>query len=125
MLHPSVVAHPPEDCRLWVDEVFAPVVLLFSYDKLEDAIRRANDTTFGLHSAIFTRSLEVALRAGGELEAGAVLVNRSFNSRLDHLPYGGIKESGLGREGPQAAIREMTELKLIVIDPGGPEDSPA
>ena len=117
LLRPTVVANSPESCRLAVDEVFAPVVLLFSYDDLDDAIARANRSTFGLQSAIFTSSLDVAGQAVRELSAGAVLVNRSSNFRLDHLPYGGVKASGLGREGPREAIREMTELKLVMIAP--------
>ncbi len=115
VIQPAVVADPPETCSLAVDEVFAPVVALFPYDDLDEAIERANRTTFGLQSAIFTNSLDVAGKAIRHLAAGAVLVNRSSNFRLDHLPYGGIKESGLGREGPGEAIREMTELKLVVV----------
>lgn len=117
VIRPTVVANAPEGCRLSVDEVFAPVVLLYAYEDLEDAIERANDTAYGLQSAVFTDSLEVATKAARELAAGAVLVNRSSNFRLDHLPYGGVKASGLGREGPQEAIREMTELKLVVVAP--------
>ena len=121
MLQPSVIANSPEACRLAVDEIFAPVVLLFPYEDLDDAIARANQTSFGLQSAIFTSSLDVAGKATRELAAGAVLVNRSSNFRVDHLPYGGVKASGLGREGPREAIREMTELKLVMIAPSESE----
>jgi len=121
LIQPTVVANSPETCRLAVDEAFAPVVLLFPYDDLDDAIARANRSTFGLQSAIFTSSLDVAGQAVRELAAGAVLVNRSSNFRLDHLPYGGIKASGLGREGPREAIREMTELKVVMIAPSQSE----
>ena len=124
-IQPTVVAKAPEDCRLTVDEIFAPVVLLFPYDELDDAITRANSTTFGLQSAIFTASLDVASKAVRELVAGAVLVNRSSNFRLDHLPYGGVKASGIGREGPREAIREMSELKLVVIAPSESEPAAA
>lgn len=117
LLRPTVVVGAPESCRLSVEEVFAPLVLLYPYDDLGAAIARANDTNYGLQAAIFTDSLEVALRAGREMESGAVLVNRSSNFRLDHLPYGGVKQSGLGREGPEAAILEMTELKVVVFGP--------
>lgn len=119
---PTVVADAPDGCRLSIDEVFAPVVMLYSYEDLDAAIAQANNTEFGLQSAIFTSSLDVATKAARELAAGAVLVNRSSNFRVDHLPYGGVKASGLGREGPREAIREMTEIKLVVIAPSG-EDS--
>lgn len=125
VIHPAVVAEPPDTCSLAVDEVFAPVVALFIYDRLDEAIERANRTTYGLQSAIFTDSLDVAGKAIRRLAAGAVLVNRSSNFRLDHLPYGGIKESGLGREGPREAIREMTELKLVVVADSGSSGSDA
>ena len=119
-LKPSVVADAPLDARLVCEEVFGPVVVVLAYDDLDEAIRLANSTPFGLQAAIFTDSLDVSLRAARGLRAGGVLVNRSTNYRLDHLPYGGVKESGIGREGPRHAIEEMSELKLVVF---GPSDS--
>jgi acyl-CoA reductase-like NAD-dependent aldehyde dehydrogenase len=118
-LRPSVVADAPLDARLVCEEVFGPVVVVLPYDDLGEAIRLANATPFGLQAAIFTDSLEVALRAARGLQAGGVLVNRSTNYRLDHLPYGGVKDSGIGREGPRHAIEEMSELKLIVFGGAG------
>lgn len=116
-ISPTVVVDAPDSSRIVCEEVFGPVVVLLPYDDLDDAIARANDSPYGLQAAIFTSSLAAAFAAATKLEAGGVLVNRSTNYRLDHLPYGGVKGSGIGREGPAYAIEEMTELKLVLIDP--------
>ncbi|HUO46394.1 MAG TPA: aldehyde dehydrogenase family protein [Acidimicrobiia bacterium] len=115
LIAPTVVAGTPSTCQLFTDEIFAPVVLINPYESLEEALELANSTVYGLQAAIFTSSLDVALEAGRRLKAGGVMVNRSSNFRLDHLPYGGIGESGMGREGPMFALEEMTELKVVVI----------
>ena len=114
---PTVVAEAPEDIPLVCQEVFGPVVAILRYRDLADAIARANASEFGLQAAVFTSSLAVALAAADGLQAGGVLVNRSTNFRLDHLPYGGVKASGVGREGPAYAVEEMSTLKLVLIDP--------
>ena len=114
---PTVVADAGDDSRIVCEEVFGPVVVVLPYDDLDDAIARANASPYGLQAAIFTSSLAAAFAAATKLQAGGVLVNRSTNFRLDHLPYGGVKGSGVGREGPRYAIEEMTELKLVLIDP--------
>jgi acyl-CoA reductase-like NAD-dependent aldehyde dehydrogenase len=116
-LTPAVVLDAPADARLVCEEIFGPVVVVMSYADIDEAIDLANATPYGLQAAVFTDSLDVALRVGREVEAGAVLVNRSTNFRLDHLPYGGVKASGIGREGPAFAVEEMTELKLLVVAP--------
>ena len=115
---PAVVVDAPLDSRLVCEEIFGPVVVILPYDDVEEAIAQANATPFGLQAAVFTESLEVALRVARGVRAGGVLVNRSTNFRMDHLPYGGVKESGIGREGPVHAIEEMSELKLVVIGLG-------
>jgi acyl-CoA reductase-like NAD-dependent aldehyde dehydrogenase len=114
-LSPTVVVDAPLDARLVCEEVFGPVVVVLTYDDLQEAVRQANATPYGLQSAIFTASLDVALTAARGLRAGGVLVNKSTNYRMDHLPYGGVKDSGIGREGPSYAIKEMSVLKLIVL----------
>ncbi len=118
-ISPAVVVDVPEDTRIVCEEVFGPVVVVLPYARLEDAIARANASAFGLQAAVFTTSLSVAMRAATELDAGGVLVNRSTNFRMDHLPYGGVKSSGIGREGPAYAVEEMTTLKLVLFDPHG------
>jgi len=95
------------------DELFGPVVAVNRYRDTEDAITRANNTPYGLQSAVFTRDLSRAFDIARKLEAGGVIINDIPGFRADNMPYGGIKESGLGREGPRYAIEEMTETKLI------------
>ena len=114
-LQPTIVVDAPLDSRIVCEEIFGPVVVLLPYDHLDEAVAQANATPYGLQAAIFTASMDVALTAARRLRAGSVLVNKSTNYRMDHLPYGGVKESGVGREGPRHAIEEMSELKLIVF----------
>ena len=118
VIAPTVLSHVDRGLSLYCDEVFAPVVLVEAYDSLDDAIEAADSTPFALQAAVFTRSLDVAARCFRELRAGSVVVNRSSNFRLDQLPYGGIAESGTGREGPLYAAEAMTYLKSLVIAPG-------
>lgn len=115
-LSPTVLADVPTDQRIVCDEVFGPVAVLAPYDELDEVIDRSNNTAYGLVGAVFTRSLPVALAVSRNLRVGSVMVNRPSNYRLDHLPYGGVKRSGLGREGPRYAVEEMTERRLVLID---------
>jgi acyl-CoA reductase-like NAD-dependent aldehyde dehydrogenase len=113
----TILTDVPETHPIACNEVFGPVVLLYRYSEIGDAITRANSTDYGLTGAVFTSSLAVASRVSRELETGVVNVNRSPNYRLDHLPYGGVKSSGIGREGPRFAVEEMSERRLVLIDP--------
>jgi acyl-CoA reductase-like NAD-dependent aldehyde dehydrogenase len=116
MYAPTVMADVPSDAKLCAEEVFAPLVGLWRFSKLENAIADVNRSRFGLQAGIFTRDLPGALLAYDTLEAGGVIVNDVPTWRIDHMPYGGVKESGLGREGPRYTIEEMTEPKLLVIN---------
>lgn len=118
-LEPTIVVDAPTDARLVCDEIFGPVVVILPYDDLDEAMALANATPYGLQAAVFTESLDVALKVARGVRAGGILVNKSTNFRLDHLPYGGVKESGIGREGPLHAIEEMSELKLVVMGSTG------
>src|SRR5690606_25250103 len=93
LLQPTVVADAGTTCQLYTDEIFAPVILLNTYRDLDEAVDMANSTVYGLQAAIFTSSLDVALGTARRLRAGGVMVNRSSNFRLDHLPYGGVGSS--------------------------------
>ncbi|HBU89741.1 MAG TPA: aldehyde dehydrogenase [Bacillus pumilus] len=115
---PAILLNPPKQAKVVCEEVFGPVVSILSYAELEEAIKEANDSRYGLQAGIFTNQLDVALHAAKELETGGVVINGTSNFRLDHWPYGGIKRSGLGREGPRFAIEEMTETKMIVLPNG-------
>ena len=93
--------------------MFGPVVIVNRYKSLDEAIALVNDSDYGLQAGIFTNNLTDAFTAARRIEAGGVLINDVPTFRADHMPYGGVKHSGVGREGPRYAIQEMTELKLI------------
>jgi acyl-CoA reductase-like NAD-dependent aldehyde dehydrogenase len=112
-LTPAVLEGLPAGTRISCNEVFGPVAAVVSYRALDDAIAQANGTPFGLQAGIFTRSLATAFDAARRLETGGVMINDVPTFRADLMPYGGAKDSGLGREGPRYAVQEMTELKLI------------
>lgn len=117
MLEPTVLGHVTQGMKVCTHEVFGPMVGVATYDDVDDAIRLANDTRYGLQAAIYTKDLGVAMRAARALDFGGVLVNEVPTWRTDQMPYGGIRDSGNTREGPRYAIREMTEERLVVIQP--------
>ena len=96
-------------------EVFGPLLNVVPYDRLEDAFARVNASDFGLQSAIFTEDISTVMKAHEELEVGGVIHNDASAFRVDLMPYGGVKNSGLGREGPRHAIYEYTEPRILVI----------
>ena len=98
------------------EEIFGPVVNLYPIQNLDEGIRRANGVDFGLQAAVFTTDLASAFKAVDRLEAGAVIVNDSTDYRMDAMPFGGIKQSGLGREGIRFALQEMTEPKTVCFN---------
>jgi acyl-CoA reductase-like NAD-dependent aldehyde dehydrogenase len=109
----TVLADLPAGARMSCDEVFGPVVAINGFTGIDDAIAQANATPFGLQAGVFTRSLDRAFYAARGLRVGGVMINDVPTFRADSMPYGGTKNSGLGREGPRYAVEEMTELKLI------------
>ena len=117
VLRPTVLTGVTPDMRVSRDEVFGPVVAIAAYDSLDEALRLADDTCFGLQAGIFTASLASAFRAARELRFGTVLVNEVPTWRADQMPYGGVRESGNTKEGPTYAVRQMTEERLVVIQP--------
>lgn len=112
---PTVMVNVTPDMKIMCLETFAPIVSIVPYKTLDEAIRYVNDSELGLNAGIYTNVLTDAMRAADELEAGAVVINDIPTFRVDHMPYGGIKNSGYGREGIKYAIEEMTELKFITI----------
>jgi len=110
---PTVLTGVPAACNVSCQEAFGPVVAVYPYDDLQSAIEQANATPYGLQAGIFTPDMQRAFQAARKLEVGGVMINDIPMYRADHMPYGGVKESGSGREGPHYAIEEMTELKLI------------
>ena len=97
-------------------EVFAPVITVGAYDSFDEAIHLANATDYGLQGGVFTHDLGRIMRAFEEIEVGGLQVNDVSTFRVDHMPYGGVKSSGLGREGVKYAIEEMTEPRLVVMN---------
>lgn len=113
---PTVLAGLREDMRVSCEEVFAPVIGLFSFDDVEQAIDAAGRSEFGLQAGLFTNDMRVVEAAFDRIEVGGLMVNDVATYRIDHMPYGGVKSSGFGREGVRYAIEEMTELKLLTFN---------
>ncbi len=101
------------------DEVFGPVAVLEPFDRFEKAVEKVNDSVFGLQAGVFTKNLDHAFYAWNELEVGGVIIGDIPSMRVDSMPYGGVKESGLGREGIRYAMEDMTEIRLLVLNQAG------
>jgi acyl-CoA reductase-like NAD-dependent aldehyde dehydrogenase len=114
---PTVLADVPDGVRAWDEEVFGPVVCVRTVPDLETAFDAVNASRYGLHASVFTRSLSTAFRAIDRLEVGGVVVNEVPGFRSDTMPYGGVKDSGIGREGPRFAVEELTVTRMAVIRP--------
>ncbi|MDM5334933.1 aldehyde dehydrogenase family protein [Ureibacillus composti] len=110
---PTVLVDVPEDCTIAQQEVFGPVVLLYSVDDFASAIEKSNAVNYGLQAGIFTRDIERAFEAIEKMNVGGIMINDSSDYRIDGMPFGGVKGSGLGREGVKFAIQEMTEPKVV------------
>jgi acyl-CoA reductase-like NAD-dependent aldehyde dehydrogenase len=112
---PTIVADVKPDMRISCDELFGPAVAVTPFTDVDEAIALANDTNYGLAAGIFTESLETAWRFAREVHSGNLHINWGPQWRADLMPYGGLKESGFGKEGPRYAVEEMTELKMVVF----------
>jgi acyl-CoA reductase-like NAD-dependent aldehyde dehydrogenase len=112
---PTILTDTPVTAQVCSNEAFAPLVVAFPFRDFGDAIRQVNDSFFGLQTGVFTNDLTHAWRAFNELEVGGVIVNDVPTYRIDHMPYGGVKDSGLGREGLRWAIEDMTEIRIMVL----------
>jgi acyl-CoA reductase-like NAD-dependent aldehyde dehydrogenase len=113
---PTVIENVTPEMFVVCKEIFAPIMNLIPYSSLEEAIAQTNASIYGLQAGVFTRDLDVAFHAARKLEVGGVIINDTSNYRIDQMPYGGVKQSGMGREGVKYAIEEMTEPKLIVLN---------
>jgi len=116
MLEPTVLTGTRPEMKVNCQEIFAPVVTVEPYDTFGDAIRQVNNSPYGLQTGLFTRDAKLIFNAYDELEVGGLIAGDVPAFRIDHMPYGGIKDSGLGREGLRYAIEEMTEPKLLVMN---------
>ena len=116
VLLPTVITGATPEMKVCAKEVFGPVVTVTAYDTLDEAIALANDTEYGLQAAIFTSDIAKALAAVNRLDFGGVLVNEVPTWRADQQPYGGLRDSGNTREGPAFTIKEMTEIRMVIIN---------
>lgn len=114
-MQPTLVLNAKRDMKIVRDELFGPGVAVTRARDVDEAIRMANDTAFGLSAGVFTRDLDAAIRFAKEVRSGNIHINWGPLWRTDLMPYGGLKDSGLGKEGPKYAIEEMTEMKTVVI----------
>jgi len=116
----TVLKNVPRDQKLQREEAFGPVVVIDLFDNFDAALDQVNDSAYGIHAGVFTPRIDHAFRAWDYLEVGGVLINEIPSWRVDNLPYGGVKDSGLGREGIRYAIEDMTEIRSLVF-----RDTPA
>jgi glyceraldehyde-3-phosphate dehydrogenase (NADP+) len=115
LFQPTVLTDVPVTAQVCSNEAFAPLVVAFPFADFDDAVRGVNDSFFGLQTGVFTNDLTHAWQAFEELEVGGVIMNDVPTYRIDHMPYGGVKDSGLGREGIRWAIEDMTEIRIMVL----------
>ncbi len=115
LMPPTVLANVSRDMKVWHEEIFGPVATLTPFTDFDEALALANDSVYGLQAGVFTNTLAHAWRAFETLEVGGVIINDAPVFRLDHMPYGGVKASGLGREGVRYAMEELTEIRLLAM----------
>ena len=120
---PALLADVPDSSRLLWDEVFAPIVALHAVDDVESAITHANSTRYGLQAGVFTRDIDLALHIADRLRVGGVMINDTSSYHADLMPYGGVRDSGYGSEGPKYATMDMTDTKIVVVNRQQPRTS--
>lgn len=113
---PTILTDVKPEMKVWCEEVFGPLLMANAYDDFDDAIRAANNSIYGLQAGIYTRDLQLAMKAAREIECGGVIINDTSYYKVSNMPYGGMKQSGFGREGGKYAIKEMAEEKTIVLN---------
>jgi len=119
MLEATLLENAPKDCDVVAQEAFGPVAVLSQFSRFEEALEEVNDSRYGLQAGLFTRDIHRAMKAWDELEVGGVVIGDVPSWRVDHMPYGGVKDSGLGREGLRYSMEDMTEIRLLVLrEPG-------
>jgi len=111
-----VIENVPANAQIYCEEAFAPVAILERYSDFDDVIKKVNDTRFGLQAGVFTNDARKIFKAFDEVQVGGVIINDYPTYRIDNMPYGGVKDSGTGREGVRYAIEEMTEPKLLALN---------
>ena len=117
MHQPTVLADVKAEMRISCEELFGPAVAVTPFEDLDDAIKMANDSNYGLSAAIFTQNIDNAMKFAKQVDSGNLMINSGPQWRADMMPYGGLKDSGMGKEGPKYAVEEMTELKMVIYHP--------
>jgi len=116
LYEPTVITKTTPQMKVNTNELFAPAATVSKYDTFEEAVKRINDSSYGLQASVFTNNIRHVFYAYEHLEVGGVIVNDVPSFRADNMPYGGVKDSGIGREGVRYAMEEMTEPKLLVLN---------
>jgi acyl-CoA reductase-like NAD-dependent aldehyde dehydrogenase len=116
LVEPTILTGTKPDMKVNCQEIFGPVVTVEPYKDFDQALRLVNNSAYGMQAGVFTRDAKLLFQAYEELEVGGVIAGDVPSFRIDHMPYGGVKDSGLGREGLRYAIEEMTEPKLLVMN---------
>jgi acyl-CoA reductase-like NAD-dependent aldehyde dehydrogenase len=116
MMEPTVLTATKPEMKVNCQEIFGPVVTVEPYENFDEALRRTNQSSYGLQAGLFTRDVKLLFQAYEELEVGGLIAGDVPAFRVDHMPYGGVKDSGMGREGLRYAIEDMTEPKLLVMN---------
>jgi acyl-CoA reductase-like NAD-dependent aldehyde dehydrogenase len=115
-IDPTVIADASPTLKVVCDEVFGPVISLLPYDIIDEVFRTISASHYGLRTGVFTKSMEIAIQAVRNIRTGGVILNGSSTWRTDQLAYGGVEDSGIGREGPHYSIRDMTEERLVLFN---------
>lgn len=115
ILQPTILSNVSEDMSIFQEEIFGPVILITEYENFEDAINIANNSKYGLQAGVYTNNLSHMLKAINEIDCGGVHINEISNFRPDHMPYGGVKDSGIGKEGPLYVLEELSISKVVTI----------
>ena len=115
MYQPTILDNVNADMRISREELFGPAVCITRFDDIDQAIAMANDTSYGLSAGIFTQDIDRAMKFAREVDSGNLNINWASQWRADLMPYGGLKDSGMGKEGPKYAVEEMTEEKMVVL----------
>jgi len=117
VMQPTVLSNVRSEMKVMCQEAFAPLVSIYEYDTFEDAVAMVEDSPFGLQAGVYTNDLKKAMYAVDQINVGGVMINDTSIFRVDHMPYGGNKLSGLGREGVRFACEDMTSIKMVMIKP--------
>ncbi len=116
VLQATILTDVTPDMKVIKEEVFAPIVSIIPFDDFEEAVSLVNNSIYGLNTGVYTGSMKNAITAAKEIKSGSVIINDVPTFRVDQMPYGGVKSSGIGREGLKYAIEEMTDIKMIVFN---------